>query len=169
MLVSLRATLRGGSSSCIDANSSSIWTQFPGGSALPGWQRGERPADCLAPSRRGGERVRPALALDVLDPAELVDRGAGQPPAPQHGERIGRRPGQGGAAARGELHAAAGELGKPAGLYQQRPGERRDRVARIEIPVLQHLGDQRDRGGAGPAALLAAAELPLLAQSQHAG
>src|ERR1039458_1732315 len=41
---------------------------------LSGWQRGERPADRLAPSRRGGERVRPALALDVLDPAELVGR-----------------------------------------------------------------------------------------------
>jgi hypothetical protein len=63
------------------------------------------------------------LALDLLDPAELVDHRVGHPALPQRSDDLRRPLPQGGPAFRGLLEPSAFEPGQAAGLDQQWPRE----------------------------------------------
>ena len=123
--------------------------------------------DRLAAGLGRGQRVGGALALDVLDATQLVDDRLTDPGAPQRTDRLGWRLTQRGAPLRGQLQPAAGQLGQPTGLYQQRPRERGDRLRSVEVPTGQHLRHRRNSRGGRPLGLLAAPQLARPAQVQH--
>ena len=61
----------------------------------PGWKRGARTSqsggDRLAAGLGRGEDIVGTLALDLLDPTELVDQRVGQPALPQRSDDLRRR------------------------------------------------------------------------------
>ena len=118
-----------------------------------GRQRGQARSHGGAPGDGRGQRPGLALALDGVDPGQLVVRHAPQPPVPQGRERLVGRAGQRRAAACRELEPRAGQPGQAAELDQQRPRERRDGLAGVvEIPRHQDVVDQlHGRGGRAPA------------------
>ena len=59
------------------------------GYPLAGWAVGQRHGDRLAAGLGRGEYIAGALALDLLDPAELVDHRVGEPALPQVADGLG--------------------------------------------------------------------------------
>jgi len=100
-------------------------------------------------------------------PAELVDHRMSQPALPQLADDLSRRRAQRGTALRGQPEPAALDLGKPTGLDQQRPRERRDRAVTVEVAVREIRVDGANGHRGGTAGLLAAPQLTLRAQLQH--
>src|ERR1017187_517031 len=80
-----------------------------------GRTRGQRHADDLAPGLGRGQDIAGALALYLLDPAELVDHRMSQPALPQLADDLSRRRAQRGTALRGQPEPPALDLGKPTG------------------------------------------------------
>ena len=127
---------------------------------------GEGGGDGLAAGLDRGEDVRGSLAFDLVDQVELVEQGGGDPGSPELPDRRGGRLGQGGASAVGELEPAAGKLGQSARLQEQRPRERRDRLAGVEVAAVEHVGDGCDARG-GSAVRLAAPQSTGRHELQH--
>jgi hypothetical protein len=65
-----------------------------------------------------GVDVVEALALDPLDPAELIDHGVGEPSLPQAADDLGRWFAKCHTAFRGQLQPRAVPFGQTAGLDQ---------------------------------------------------
>jgi hypothetical protein len=97
-------------------------------------------------------------------------RDARQPPFPQRAEHLVGRPGQGRLAARGQLEPGARQLGQTAGLQEQGPRERGDRlgaaaiISVVVIPGDQDILDEPDRRGQRPPGRRAAPHLAVSGQ-----
>ena len=122
--------------------------------------------DDLAPGLDRGQRVDRPLALDRLDPAELIDHTVADPPLPQCGDRARGRPGQRRPPACRQPQPPASQLRQATGLHQQRPREGADRLGRVEVAPDQRLRHHGDGGRARHPGLLAAPQLPGRAQLQ---
>ncbi|MBV6702348.1 hypothetical protein [Kitasatospora aureofaciens] len=136
---------------------------------MAGGAGGQCLADELAARSGGGEDVGGALAFDLLDPGELVQQGVLQPAPPQGGDGLVCGLGERGPAARGQREPAGSDGRQAAGLEEQGPGEGGDGLVLVEVAVVEDFGDRGDGGRAGPAGLLAAAELARGAQLKHGG
>ena len=133
----------------------------------PGWAVGQRHGDRLASGLGRGKYIAGTLALDVLDPAELVDHRVGEPALPQVADGFGRWIPKCGTAFGRKLQSRANQFGQPAGLDQQRPGDGGDAFLGIEIAVHKVRVDGADGGSRGAAGLVTARQLAGRAQFKH--
>jgi hypothetical protein len=131
------------------------------------WATDQCLSDRLAASLGRGKDIAGALALDLLDTAELVDHRVGQPALPQLADAFSRRLAQCGAPLRGQLQSPALERGEAISLNQQRPPERRDGVKDVEVTVSE-MGNQGTDGHRGRTpGLVAAPQAARCTQLQH--
>jgi hypothetical protein len=114
-----------------------------------------------------GKYIAGALPRDLLDPAELVDYGVGEPAMPQVADGLGGWSPQCGTPFRSQLRPRAIQFGQAAGLNQQRPGDGGDAFVGVEITVHKVSVDGANGGGRGAVGLVTAPQLASRAQFEH--